>query len=374
MPNRLSFLYTPLLFATVALFAFPVPAFAGFMMVPPTDSSGSNAPVATATQANNYGAGTTISSAPNVSPATQAPESLTPVIIDGNGHSNATTTLSTAPVPPSTAALAPRDLGSVEMPTQTTTTTTVTKASSSSSSDIVHGFAKMVPLAVALRQILPPGYGFSVDPDVDLGILISFQGGKPWRETLRDALDPAGLVMHEKGQMVSIGHVDGSTTAAGMPNTIPSIAPVEPAPISVAPEQTTVTQTTVETIAPPPVPREIASQSGSVLVNIDAVPLPAMGSYSSSMADTWRAERGDSLRKIMEGWCRHANVELDWMAEYDYPVQATVNYTGTFEEAVRNILTGFEDAHPQPIGELHTNVALGQRVLVVQSRGNNYTN
>jgi len=201
----------------------------------------------------------------------------------------------------------------------------------------VHGFAKQVPLAVALRQVLPVGYGFSVDPDVDLGVLVSFQGGKPWRDTLKEALDPAGLVMHEQGQMITIGHaemplVSTSEAAALMASNRPL------PPLS----------------APTPVIMPVPMNMGPV-------------------AERWEATRGDSLRKIIESWARRANVELNWMAEYDYPLQASASFSGTFEDAVRNLLTGFEDAHPQPIAELHENTHLGQKVLVVETRGNNYS-
>ena len=72
----------------------------------------------------------------------------------------------------------------------------------------VQGFANNVPLAVALREVLPPGYGFSIDQDVDLGTLVSFQGGRPWRDTLQSMLAPASLEMREtKIEMVAIGRV-----------------------------------------------------------------------------------------------------------------------------------------------------------------------
>ena len=95
-----------------------------------------------------------------------------------------------------------------------------------SSPDVVRGFANQVPLSVALRQILPPGYGFSMDPDVDMGTLVSFHGGKPWRETLADALAPSGLVLHEQGQMVAIAHAGSDAP----------IMPVAAKPSSGAPE------------------------------------------------------------------------------------------------------------------------------------------
>ncbi|MBV8061694.1 MAG: TcpQ domain-containing protein, partial [Alphaproteobacteria bacterium] len=69
-------------------------------------------------------------------------------------------------------------------------------------------------------------------------------------------------------------------------------------------------------------------------------------------------------------WCGRVHVEFNWMAEYDYPLEASFGFNGTFEEAVRDLLTGFEAAHPQPVAELHTNPAIGQMVMIVQTRGN----
>ena len=197
-------------------------------------------------------------------------------------------------------------------------------------------------LAVALRQILPVGYGFSVDPDVDLGVLISFQGGKPWRDTLHDALGPAGLIMRERGQMVMVGRSGGAATADMAPE--PAVPPMPIAhTVSVAP----------------------GSPALPVIVPVAEVVGPVV--------EEWHAERGDNLHKVIEAWAQHSHIELNWMAEYDYPLQASYSYTGTFEDAVRNLLTGFQDAHPQPIAELHTNPGLGQKVLLVQTRGNSYS-
>jgi len=278
------------------------PAFAGFQWVSPEASPGpppviiSPAPV---------------TAAPTSSAATAAPEPVSPVVISGTAKME---------TPPAT----------------TTVTSTTVTTSSAASLDTVRGFAHSVPLAVALRQILPPGYTFSIDPDVDLGVLVSFEGGRPWRDTLRDALEPAGLVTREKGQVVAVGHVEGA----------PAITAVS---------------TTTRTVTAPPV-----IETPPVITAASSMPM-------AMPAGTWQAERGDSLRKVLETWAHRAGVEMNWLAEYDYPIQASVSFNGNFEDAVRNLLTGFSDAHPQPIAELHRNQKMGQSVLVVEVRGNSYS-
>jgi hypothetical protein len=95
---------------------------------------------------------------------------------------------------------------------------------------------------------------------------------------------------------------------------------------------------------------------------------------SAPFADGWSAGRGETLRKVLTGWCSRAGVELKWLAEYDYPIEATARFNGGFEDAVRSLLAGFDGARPQPFGELHANARAGQKVLVIQTRGNSYTN
>jgi hypothetical protein len=86
----------------------------------------------------------------------------------------------------------------------------------------------------------------------------------------------------------------------------------------------------------------------------------------------WSAKAGQMLHDVIEEWSARTGVEVNWQAEYDYPLQASLHYNGTFEDAIRTLLYGFRDATPQPIGRLHKNEELGQQVLVVTVRGNQY--
>ncbi len=152
--------------------------------------------------------------------------------------------------------------------------------------------------------------------------------------------------MREKGMMVSIGY--GSSEA--------SLAPPAPATRSV----------TIPSSALPSSSQMYADQR-SVIVE---PPPPAISANGNS---TWSAQHGDSLHKVLEEWCRRAHIEFDWLAEYDYPLEASVSFNGTFEDAVRGLLAGFEGAHPQPVAELHSNPRVGQMVLVIETRGNTNT-
>jgi len=331
MPNQFSLKNFGLLLLALGFLSIPGPAQAGFQWVAPPTPSEVPTSSPTAPMAESVG----------VPMATQQPEILSP----GLESSSQVPSSSSEPIEPVIVGGGPAPMplaGHEGM-----------RSLSPASSDVVQGFAKQVPLAVALRQILPPGYGFSIDPSVDMGVLVSFQGGKSWHDTLKEALEPAGLIMRERGQMVSIGYPVPDHNVA---------APVKPAS-SAQGHFLTLPPSMLRQSSSLPPPVVISGAGPSVM----PAPVPAA---VSSVPEGWDAERGDNLRKVFDKWSRIAGVELDWMSEYDYPLQASVHFSGTFEDAVRNLLTGFETAHPQPVAELHSNSKIGQTVLVVTTRGN----
>lgn len=109
---------------------------------------------------------------------------------------------------------------------------------------IVDGFGKSVPLAIALRQILPTGYSFAHGSGVDLSRTVDWQGGRAWQQVLNDAIRPVGLVSSLNGNLVTIersGAVASYSYAA--PQNV--LVPAAPAPATVAPGQAVLTNATV---------------------------------------------------------------------------------------------------------------------------------
>ncbi len=353
-------------------FAFSSSAWAGFQWISPP-SDGAPTPVVAAPTAPALGvmqdivspviigggsvSSPSVSSVPTSPPVSLTQPTISSTVVNGDVTSRSNVgdgeiPIYNGPVPP----LEPRPI-SAPPPSIPSSQSEVGQAAGSST-DVVHGFAKAVPVVVALRQILPSGYAFSINPSVDMGTLVSFQGGRAWRDTLRDALTPVGLDFHEQGQMVEISYPSNADK--------PTIKPASAYQPGAAPGYLQ------------------APQSGAALakpaVAIDPMPSPsivptiiAAGAPDDSANLTWIAERGSSLHKVISDWSQRAHVELNWLAEYDYPLDATVDFTGSFRDAVRNLLTGFEGAHPQPVAELHSNPAIGQMVLIVQARGNTNT-
>ena len=116
-----------------------------------------------------------------------------------------------------------------------------------------------------------------------------------------------------------------------------------------------------------PVAPDMTAPLGSNFAAEAKLPIPTAPSV-------WSARRGTTLRAVLQEWCDAEGVQLNWDTEFDYPLEASIDVKGSFENAVRTLLTGFSMAAPQPIGRLHRQANLGNGVLVVQTRGNRYEN
>ena len=58
---------------------------------------------------------------------------------------------------------------------------------------VAKGFGHDVPLTFAVRQIVPRWRHVSYGASVDRQAHVSWEGGKPWRQVLRIAVQPLGL-------------------------------------------------------------------------------------------------------------------------------------------------------------------------------------
>lgn len=198
----------------------------------------------------------------------------------------------------------------------------------SSGGEMVAGFGTQIPLVLAMQQILPTSLEAAFADGVNVTTPVSWQGGKPWRDTLRDILAPLGLAALESNQVVMITPSSNNVRLQSGP-AVPLAAP---APVA-------------ETAQP-------------------VSPL--------QQKQLWYAEKGAKLRDVLDVWSSMVGVEVQWLSEYDFPLAASVNIPGTYEQAVRTLLRGFREASPQPVATLHRNQEAGQSLLVVRSRGNDY--
>lgn len=69
---------------------------------------------------------------------------------------------------------------------------------------VARGFGSHVPLAFAVRQIVPPGVRVTYGTDVDPSTLVDWRGGRPWNLVLGDAVKPLGLRLAVRRASVAI--------------------------------------------------------------------------------------------------------------------------------------------------------------------------
>lgn len=97
---------------------------------------------------------------------------------------------------------------------------------------------------------------------------------------------------------------------------------------------------------------------------IAATPAIATPAYSSTSPGSWKAAAGMTLDQVLYGWGRQAGWDVVYQANYLYSLEAGGTFTGSFEDAVSTLLTGFEHASPPLVGKLYS----GNRVLVITSQ------
>lgn len=253
--------------------------------------------------------------------------------------------------------------------------------------ETISGFATDIPLAIALQQVAPAGYQFSFSSGVNPGTIVSWAGGKPWKQVLTSMLAEKNLSFHlEKNALVV-------TADAGMRRSAPARKTGEDTmPLMIRPDQASKPQpeeqealsvrevaslpAVSEAAALPetepftvPVPvSEITWQPAAETAEQSVAPKSAVEAAARSAFDAsaWTVSRGETLREVLTRWSKMSGTELYWSIDYDYRTAAPVSFSGNFNEAVGQLLDRFKAARPQPYGRVYQNPGK-QKVLVIGS-------
>ncbi|MCK6417688.1 MAG: hypothetical protein L6Q57_01965 [Alphaproteobacteria bacterium] len=110
---------------------------------------------------------------------------------------------------------------------------------------VVAGFGADMPLALALRDVVPPQYAYSFAPGVNPGLRVSWQGGQAWPLVVDQMIAPLGLRSRVYGRTVVIepGVVNAPVMsvapqagAALPPPVVIEAPPAAQAPVIITPE------------------------------------------------------------------------------------------------------------------------------------------
>ena len=197
----------------------------------------------------------------------------------------------------------------------------------------LEGFGSDIPMALALREVVPSHYAYAFKNWSDAGLTVSWNGGKPWRGVLSDMLAPHNL---------TYSVTDGSVFIYPAPEK----APEQKAAVDMFPAEATAEPQPIVATAEP-------EQSNEIPV------------IKASMNRNWKARPGSTLRDVIEKWGRSAGVDVEWQSPYDYPINNAFNHDGTFEEAVTTLLNQYSRETPRPRGRLYPNLPTGPSVLMI---------
>ncbi|VTZ27709.1 conserved exported hypothetical protein [Methylocella tundrae] len=75
---------------------------------------------------------------------------------------------------------------------------------------VARGFGSQIPLAFAVRQIVPSRIKVLYGPGADQNALVDWQGGKRWSIVLAEAVRPLGLRIHVEARGVTIAQAKQS--------------------------------------------------------------------------------------------------------------------------------------------------------------------
>jgi hypothetical protein len=282
----------------------------------------------------------------------------------------------------------------------------------------IKGFGSDIPLSMALHQIVPAGYSWSLAPGVDPNTSVSWQGDRPWNVVLNDSLQSAGLMATINDHAVSIQRTGGMTPGDQMRGAMAAegawMGPIEQ---KYTPDQlaaigadskgyhpsyprhtprkmdgdrkaaTAATQSSAQAAMPPSGPAaspasvtvgETSAQSGPTpladhmqqdnnMMPAAGAPPPPPSALDVNAVSSWKAEKGKSLHDTLKEWCDRSNVDLVWEAHKDYKINQKLSVSGTFPEAVMKLLTTYNKTSPRPVGQLHPNLPNGPSILIIQN-------
>jgi hypothetical protein len=166
--------------------------------------------------------------------------------------------------------------------------------------DVLAGFGSDMPLVMALQQVVPPGYRYSFSGGVNPGVLVSWEGGRPWQHVLADMLARQGLGYTLHDNTVIIGY---------------HASPAQPQQMTQAPAPSAVQAEGTDDI---PAPID-GTQPIAITQQADAKPAETAQAPATAQAE----ERVEVRRKKKPFWKK-----LAWWQKADEPAEQENDDTG----------------------------------------------
>ncbi len=218
------------------------------------------------------------------------------------------------------------------------------------------GFGTDLPLALALRQVVPAQYSFSFADGVNPGYRVSWNGGRPWNEVLNDMVSPLNLSAQIHSKIVSIKKSGDNMSALAPQDHKPQAGEIRRSNIT-DPGETPGDQNFGGFKMEDPATSEKAAMK-------EETTMPESGSLK-----TWEAKQGDSLKTILSGWSKKAGAELIWNASHDYTLDSNVMTNGTFGSAVKILFASAVSSESGPTHKINNEAGAEEKAtLTIQDK------
>jgi len=255
------------------------------------------------------------------------------------------------------------------------------------------GFGHNIPLAMAVKQIVPETYKVEIAPGVDPQAKVSWSGGS-WRDSLTSAAKGAGYEAKVEGDSVRIVRSGARVEIpeqAGEPEVSAGrVSPAKPAKVDQVEKVERVRRAALER-AQAPAPRKVASArqpapvieeetvsgGGFVMVPVrqaKAAPVAAAapvrkGAWREVSAEpapapvhaAWVVREGESLQAVLRDWTEREGWKLVWNSEYSYQLSSSAKFDGDFIQATTELLKSMSTVRPLVTGSFYQ----GNKTLVV---------
>lgn len=101
----------------------------------------------------------------------------------------------------------------------------------------------------------------------------------------------------------------------------------------------------------------------------EAVPRPVIQNQNTPIGGSafmkWEAQQGGSLKDVLNIWTSHQKVGLLWALKGNYYLPRRFNYQGTFEDAVRAVVSEFSNEQYPLHAKLYSDPRTGQAYLLI---------
>lgn len=200
------------------------------------------------------------------------------------------------------------------------------------------GWAKDLPLALALRQVVPAEFALK-ENGVSLNRNVSWGGDRPWDEVLGSLANTGDFV----------AHIDWSTKE-----------------VSLAPRLGEAVRPVAQSSAPVSSVARRNSSSFTVSERAPQATFVAAQRPIAPPAPQWSLDPSLTLRENIEQWGKKAGWTIIWEGA-DYPIAAKANFTGDFsspEGPVAKLIEAYESSDQPLLAKLTTM----DRVLYIRNK------